>query len=176
MPATSIHIVLHFLLIIMVYCWGCIIKSSNHICLDIGYFRICIMHTPNHILQMSTVQLQEFWLYKLIGIILSCNPDCCTFYTYNLTNSLKKFLIQSLVLPVIVLHVMLIFDVLLNQFYVCIDIIHHISPIWIIFTTWLIDMIGIIYIIMSLVVIVSIVIIRDKIVYLLRFSFFTFRS
>ena len=73
------------------------------------------------------VQLQEFRFYKLIRIILPCNPDCCTLYAYNLTDNLKELLIQSLVLPVIVLHVMLIFDVILNQFYVCIDIIHQIK-------------------------------------------------
>ena len=37
-PASSIHIVIYFLLIKMIYCSGCIIKCRNHICLDICYF------------------------------------------------------------------------------------------------------------------------------------------
>ena len=130
------------------------------------------MHTANHILQMSTVQLQEFRFYKLIGIILSCNPDCCTLYAYNLTDNLKKLLIQSLVLPVIVLHVMLIFDVILNQFYVCIDIIHQINPFFrLTLITRLIDRIGITYISITL---ISLIIVSINRVCFMNFCKFTF--
>ena len=58
-PASSIHIVIYFLLIKMIYCSGCIIKCCNNICLDICDFSGCILHIVNHIFQMTAFQFQK---------------------------------------------------------------------------------------------------------------------
>ena len=53
MPASSVHIMLHFLLIKMIYCSWCIIKCRYHICLDICNLRRCFFHAANHIFQIG---------------------------------------------------------------------------------------------------------------------------
>jgi len=58
-PAFCATIVIYFLLIKMIYCSSCIIKCRNHICLDICDFGGCILHTVNHIFQMTALQFQK---------------------------------------------------------------------------------------------------------------------
>ena len=54
-PASSIHIMLHFLLIKMIHRNWCIIKCRYHICLDICNLRRSLFHAANHIFQMTAV-------------------------------------------------------------------------------------------------------------------------
>lgn len=129
-PASSIHIVIYFLLIKMIYCSGCIIKCRNHIYLDICDFSGCILHTFNHIFQMAAFQFQKSWFHKLVQVFFSDYPDCWTSHTYYLTYYLKQFIIEFFFSITIIFHMMIITDIFFDQLYAFLYIIYHIILIW----------------------------------------------
>ena len=85
-----------------------------------------------------------------------------TLYTYNLTDNLKQYLIQCLVQPVSIFHVMLVLNIFLNQLYICVYILHPIHRIRLfLLTLRLIDRIDFIHISIILICLIIVSINRD---------------
>ena len=121
--ASSIHIMVHFCLIIITDCQWRIVKRCQKICFDIPDFCCVPVQTEKHIFNMRIIEFHKTILYKCHRLVHTSNPDGTVIGHHH------HFGHQFHQLVNIFLLMIFIFDAFFNQFPVNLHLLNHIPLI-----------------------------------------------